>query len=155
MTMSVRDAISNLLESAGLRALLFGSTEEFWKSPRPDTPACLVLDVRLPGVNGLEFQGVLAKNGVCIPIIFITAHGDVPMTSRAIKAGAIDFLIKPFQKEELPAAVHSGLDRDRIRRDEQATVSVLQYRVEQLTSREREVMDWIFLSKVDEVIRIR
>jgi FixJ family two-component response regulator len=149
---SVRDAISNLLESVGLRAMLFGSTEEFWKSTRPDAPACLVLDVRLPGVNGLEFQEMLSKNSVSIPIIFITAHGDVPMTSRAMKAGAIEFLMKPFQKEELLAAVHNGLERDRIRRDEMAEVSVLQSRVEQLTTREREVMDLVVTGLINKEI---
>jgi FixJ family two-component response regulator len=140
---SVRDAISNLLESVGLRAKVFESTEAFCKAPRPDAPSCLVLDVKLPGVSGLEFQESLAKANVSIPIIFITAHGDVPMTSRAMKAGAIEFLMKPFQKEDLLAAVHHGLQKDRIRREEQAEVSILQSRVEQLTSREREVMDLV------------
>ena len=149
---SVRDAISNLLESVGLRARVFESTEEFWKAPRPDAPSCLVLDVRLPGVNGLEFQEHLAKAKVSIPIIFITAHGDVPMTSRAMKAGAIEFLMKPFQKEDLLAAVRHGLDRDRIRRDEQAEVSILQSRVEQLTSREREVMDLVVTGLINKQV---
>jgi FixJ family two-component response regulator len=149
---SVRDAISNLLESVGLRANLFESTEAFWKAPRPDAPSCLVLDVRLPGVNGLEFQDQLAKANVSIPIIFITAHGDVPMTSRAMKAGAIEFLMKPFQKEDLLAAVHHGLERDRILRDEQAEVSILQSRVEQLTSREREVMELVVTGLINKQI---
>lgn len=140
---SVRDAVSNLLESVGLCAKVFGSTEEFWKAPRPDAPSCLVLDVRLPGVSGLEFQELLAKNGVSIPIIFITAHGDVPMTSRAMKAGAIEFLMKPFQKNELLAAVHHGLERDSIRRGEQAEIAILKSRAEQLTLREWEVMDLV------------
>jgi len=149
---SVRDAISNLLESVGLQAKAFDSTEAFWKSARPNAPSCLVLDVRLPGVNGLEFQEQLAKAGVSIPIIFITAHGDVPMTSRAMKAGAIEFLMKPFQKEDLLAAVHHGLDRDRIRREEQAEVSILQSRAEQLTSREREVMDLVVTGLINKQI---
>ena len=149
---SVRDAISNLLEAVGLRAKLFASTEEFWKAPRPNGPSCLVLDVRLPGVSGLEFQEQLAKANLSIPIIFITAHGDVPMTSRAMKAGAIEFLMKPFQKEDLLAAVHHGLDRDRIRREEQAEVSILQSRVEQLTSREREVMDLVVTGLINKQI---
>jgi FixJ family two-component response regulator len=149
---SVRDAISNLLESVGLRAKVFESTEAFWKAQRPSAPSCLVLDVRLPGVGGLEFQEQLAKANVSIPIIFITAHGDVPMTSRAMKAGAIEFLMKPFQKEDLLAAVRHGLDRDRIRRDEQAEVSVLQARVEQLTSREREVMDLVVTGLINKQI---
>jgi FixJ family two-component response regulator len=149
---SVRDAISNLLESVGLRAKVFESTEAFWKAPRPDVPSCLVLDVRLPGVSGLEFQENLAKANVSIPIIFITAHGDVPMTSRAMKAGAIEFLMKPFQKEDLLAAVRHGLDRDRIRRDEQAEVSILQSRAEQLSSREREVMDLVATGLINKQI---
>lgn len=137
---SVRDAVSNLLESVGLRAQVFGSTEEFRKTPRPDAPSCLVLDVRLPGMNGIEFQEELKKTGIFIPIIFVTAHGDVPMTSRAMKAGAIEFLMKPFQKEELLAAIHNGLERDRLRREGQAELSVLHSRFEELTPREREVM---------------
>jgi len=149
---SVRDAIGNLLESVGLRAKMFGSTEEFWKAPRPNGPSCLILDVRLPGASGLEFQEQLAKAGVSIPVIFITAHGDVPMTSRAMKAGAIEFLMKPFQKEELLAAVRHGLERDRIQREEQAEVSILQSRVEQLTSREREVMDLVVTGLINKQI---
>ena len=138
---SVRDAISNLLESVGLRTKVFVSTEAFWKAPRPDVPSCIVLDVRLPGASGLEFQESLTKNGVSIPIVFITAHGDVPMASRAMKAGAIEFLMKPFQKEELLAAVHHGLEKDRLRRQAEAELSVLESRVAQLTQREREVRD--------------
>jgi len=137
---SVRDAVSNLLESVGLRAQVFGSTEEFRKTPRPDAPSCLVLDVRLPGMNGIEFQEDLKKTGIFIPIIFVTAHGDVPMTSRAMKAGAIEFLMKPFQKEELLAAIHNGLERDRLRREGQAELVILHSRFEELTPREREVM---------------
>jgi FixJ family two-component response regulator len=149
---SVRDAISNLLESVGLQAKVFESTEAFWKAQRPSAPSCLVLDVRLPGVSGLDFQEQLAKANVSIPVIFLTAHGDVPMTSRAMKAGAIEFLMKPFQKEDLLAAVHHGLDRDRIRRDAQAEVSVLRLRVDQLTSREREVMDLVVTGLINKQI---
>src|ERR1700685_4494988 len=110
---SIRDAVKSLLKSVGLRAEAFGSTEEFVKATRPDAPSCLVLDVRLPGMSGLDFQADLEKRGVRIPIIFITAHGDIPMTSRAMKAGAIEFLPKPFQKQELLDAIHQALDRDR------------------------------------------
>jgi RNA polymerase sigma factor (sigma-70 family) len=137
---SVRDAVSNLLESVGLRAQVFGSTEEFRKTPRPNAPSCLVLDVRLPGMNGIEFQEDLKRSGTFIPIIFVTAHGDVPMTSRAMKAGAIEFLMKPFQKEELLAAIHNGLERDRLRREGEAELVILHSRFEELTPREREVM---------------
>jgi FixJ family two-component response regulator len=137
---SVRDAVRALLNSVGFRAEVFGSTEDFAAFERPETPSCLILDVQLPGLTGLEFQEVLAQTGVRIPIIFVTAHGDVRMTSRAMKAGAIDFLTKPFQKDEFLGAVRSALRRDRARRKEQAEISVLTARQERLTAREREVM---------------
>jgi RNA polymerase sigma factor (sigma-70 family) len=140
---SVRDAVSNLLESVGLQARVFASAEEFRNAPQPEVPSCLVLDVRLPGLSGLEFQEALGKAGITIPIIFITAHGNVPMTSRAMKAGAIEFLMKPFQKEELLAAIHHGLERDRVRREAQAELSIAQSRFEELTPREREVMQLV------------
>jgi FixJ family two-component response regulator len=140
---SVREAVGNLLDSVGLQAQAFASAEEFLKVNRPGVPSCLVLDVRLPGRNGLEFQGLLEKEGVRIPIIFITAHGDIPMTSRAMKAGAVDFLPKPFQKHELLAAIRQALDRDRVRRKEQADTAGLRARFERLTTREREVMDLV------------
>jgi FixJ family two-component response regulator len=140
---SVRDAVGNLLDSLGLQAQTFASAEEFLKVNRPDAPSCLVLDVRLPGRNGLEFQDQLEKEGIRIPIVFITAHGDIPMTSRAMKAGAVDFLPKPFQKQELLAAIRQALDRDRVRRKEQADTAGLRARFELLTSREREVMDLV------------
>jgi FixJ family two-component response regulator len=149
---SVRDAISNLLESVGLATQVFASTEEFCNAPRPDAPSCLVLDVRLPGVNGLDFQESLDKAGIFIPIIFITAHGDVPMTSRAMKAGAIEFLMKPFQKEDLLAAIRQGLERDQIWREEHAQISFLRDRFEQLTSREREVMDLVVTGLINKQI---
>jgi FixJ family two-component response regulator len=140
---SVRDAISNLLESVGLRGETFASADEFLNAPRPEAPSCLILDVKLPGRNGLEVQEELEKVGIGIPIVFITAHGDVPMTSRAMKAGAVDFLAKPFQKKELLAAVHEALDRDRLRRNEHAELSRLRARVDTLSPREREVMDLV------------
>ncbi len=140
---AVRDAVSNLLESVGLHASVFGSTEEFWKAEKPEGPSCLILDVRLPGATGLEFQDTLVGRGMKIPIIFITAHGDVRMTSRAMKAGAVEFLMKPFQKAELLAAVHQGLERDRRRREAQAEIDVLLARARELTARETEVMDWV------------
>jgi FixJ family two-component response regulator len=149
---SVRDAISNLLESVGLEAKVFGSTEEFRNAPRPNSPGCLVLDVRLPGVNGLDFQESLQKAGIFIPIIFITAHGDVPMTSRAMKAGAVEFLMKPFQKEDLLAAIHQALERDRIWREEYAHISSLRDRFDQLTSREREVMELVVSGLINKQI---
>lgn len=137
---SIRDAVKSLLKSVGLRAEVFGSTEEFVHATRPQIPSCLVLDVRLPGMSGLEFQEELEKTGIRIPIIFVTAHGDIPMTSRAMKAGAIEFLPKPFQKQELLDAIHQALQRDRVLREEEAGLSKLRGRFEGLTEREREVM---------------
>ena len=137
---SVRDALSNLLDSVGLPALTFGSSEEFLSFTRPEVPSCLVLDAKLPGMSGPEFQEELKRTGIQIPIIFITAHGDVPMTRRVMKAGAVEFLTKPFQKDELLGAIRSALERDRSRREEQAVVDVLAGRYEKLTTREREVL---------------
>lgn len=140
---SVREALGNLLESVGFNTELFGSTEQFRSTARPDAPSCLVLDVRLPGANGLDFQQALERAGIFIPIIFITAHGDVPMASRALKAGAVEFLMKPFQKDELLAAIHQALERDRTQRIEYAEFAVLQSRFHELTSREREVLELV------------
>jgi FixJ family two-component response regulator len=140
---SVREAVGNLLESVGFDAQTFSSTEGFRNAPRPDAPSCLVLDIKLPGANGLDFQEALARAGISIPIIFITAHGDVPMTSRAMKAGAVEFLMKPFQKEDLLAAIDHALERDRVARQQDAELSVLRSRFAVLTAREREVMDLV------------
>jgi FixJ family two-component response regulator len=137
---SIRAAVKSLLKSVGLRSEAFGSTEEFVSMVRPDAPSCLVLDVRLPGMSGLDFQLELEKRGVRIPIIFITAHGDIPMTSRAMKAGAVEFLPKPFQKRELLDAIHQALERDRAFREEEAGLADLRSRFESLTEREQEVM---------------
>jgi FixJ family two-component response regulator len=137
---SVREAVENLLESVGFRSESFGSTEAFMHANRPDVPSCLLLDVRLPGLNGLDFQDVLEKSGTRIPIVFITAHGDIPMTSRAMKAGAVDFLTKPFQKQELLTAINQALDRDRAARKEESAISGLRSRFDKLTPRERDVM---------------
>ena len=152
---SVRDAIGNLLEAVGLRTKSFASTEAFWREPRPNVPSCLVLDVRLPGESGLEFQQKLIRHGVSVPIVFITAHGDVPMTSRAMKAGAIEFLMKPFQKDELLAAVRQGLDRDRVQREQQAELSVLKAKVAQLSQREREVMELVVTGLINKEVGAR
>ncbi|HTZ75292.1 MAG TPA: response regulator [Candidatus Aquilonibacter sp.] len=136
---SIRDSVRSLLKSMGIHAEVFGSTAEFMNATRPDVPSCLVLDVRLPGMNGLDFQNALENAGIHIPIIFITAHGDIPMTLRAMKAGAVEFLAKPFQKDELLAAIDVALARDRVRLQEQAEFSALQSRIEKLASRERDV----------------
>lgn len=146
---SIRDSVRSLLKSVGFHAEAFGSAEEFMKAERADAPSCLVLDVRLPGKNGLDFQDEMERAGLQIPIIFITAHGDIPMTLRAMKAGAVEFLSKPFQKEDLLAAIEQALARDRSRRDGQAQLDVFQSRMEKLASKEREVFfDIAVLSKM-------
>ncbi len=137
---AVRVAVKDLLESVGLRAETFTSGREFLKAARADVPSCLILDVRLPGVSGLEFQRELTAANVEIPVIFITGHGDIPMTVQAMKAGAVDFLTKPFRDQELLDAIHKAVERDRARREEQAGVEDLRKRYEELTPREREVM---------------
>lgn len=140
---SVRSAICNLLESVGLRSQSFDSTEGFLHAQRPEVSSCLVLDVKLPGMGGLELQEALNKAGIQIPIVFITAHGDIPMVRKAMKAGAVEFLTKPFQKKELLAAIQHALDRDRARRNEEAAISGLQSHFAALSLREREVMELV------------
>ena len=136
----VRASIQDLLESVGLRSVSFGTAEEFLRGERPDGPSCLVLDVRLPGVNGLDFQGRLADAGIQIPIIFVTGHGDIPMTVKAMKSGAVEFLTKPFRDRDLLDAIRQALDRDQARRRQQASLAELRGRYQALTAREREVM---------------
>jgi FixJ family two-component response regulator len=137
---AVRAAIQGLLKSVGLRSEAFGTAQEFLRSNRPDGPSCLVLDVRLPGISGLDFQRELADAGVRIPIIFITGHGDIPMTVKAMKSGAVEFLTKPFRDQDLLDAIHQALDRDRVMLQQQSELSELRKRHESLTAREREVM---------------
>src|SRR6202022_4295630 len=137
---ALRESIQGLLKSAGLRSEVFGAAQEFLSTKRPDGPSCLVLDVRLPGVNGLDFQHDLANVGVQIPIIFITGHGDIPMTVKAMKSGAVEFLTKPFRDQDLLDAIHQALDRDRVTRQHQNELSELRKHYETLTVREREVM---------------
>ena len=137
---SVRDAVKRLIASVGLRVQAFGSTREFLSSQRTEGPACLVLDVRLPDVSGLELQRELAEANVHIPIIFITGHADVPMTVRAMKAGAVEFLTKPFRGQELLDAVQEAIAKDRIARNERLQMSDLRGRYELLTPREQEVL---------------
>ena len=136
----VRAAIHGMLKSVGLHSVTFGAPEEFLHSKRPNGPSCLVLDVRLPGVNGLDFQRELANAGVRIPIIFITGHGDIPMTVKAMKSGAVEFLTKPFRDQDLLDAVYQALERDRLARQQQSELAELRNRYESLTAREREVM---------------
>ena len=139
----VRASIEGLLKSVGLRSTCFGTAQEFLLKDRPDGPSCLVLDVRLPGVNGLDFQRELVDAGVRIPIIFITGHGDIPMTVKAMKSGAVEFLTKPFDDQQLLDAIHQALDRDRERRQQQGELVELRRLYETLTPREHEVMDLV------------
>ena len=136
----LRAAIQGMLKSVGLRSETFGTTQEFLQSKRPDVPSCLVLDVRLPGVNGLDFQRQLADAGIQIPIIFVTGHGDIPMTVKAMKSGAVEFLTKPFEDQDLLDAIQQALDRDRLRRRQQNNFAGLRKCYEALSAREREVM---------------
>ncbi len=136
----VRTSIQGLLKSVSLRSEAFGTAREFLGIKRPDGPSCLILDVRLPGVNGLDFQRELADAGILIPIIFITGHGDIPMTVKAMKSGAVEFLTKPFRDQELLDAIHQALDRDRAMRQRQSEFAELRERYESMTTRQREVM---------------
>jgi FixJ family two-component response regulator len=137
---SLRDALSSLLRSVGLRVELFGSAPELLQTKLPDVASCLVLDIRLPKRSGLDFQSELAKANIDIPIIFITGHGDVPMSVRAMKAGAVDFLIKPFRDQDLLDAVAIALERDRKRREESKGLEEIKGLFEKLTPREKQVM---------------
>jgi FixJ family two-component response regulator len=140
---AVRSSLSSLLRSVGLQATTFSSAAEFLSSHKPDVPSCLVLDVRLPGIGGIEFQAELAKANIRLPIIFITGHGDIPMTVRAMKAGAVEFLTKPFHDQDLLDAVRVGLDRDGERREREQARSGVVGAYETLTSREKEVFSLV------------
>ena len=137
---SMRDSLQDLLQSVGMEARVFKSTQEFLRAERPDTPGCLVLDVRLPGQSGLDFQRTLAESGIDLPIVFISGHGDIPMSVRAMKAGAVEFLVKPFRDQDLLDAIQGGIERDRSRRGDAALVAQLRERFVSLTEREREIM---------------
>jgi FixJ family two-component response regulator len=137
---SVRASIQGLLKSASVRSESFGTAEEFLRRKRPDCPSCLILDVSLPGVNGLDFQRQLGDAGIQIPIIFITGHGDIPMSVKAMKSGAVEFLTKPFHDRDLLEAIRQALDRDRVTRQQQSSLAELRKRYNALTPREREVM---------------
>ncbi len=136
----MRESLQNLLRSVGLRVEAFASAQEFLRSTRPDVPGCLVLDVRLPGLSGLDLQQRLAEVDMDIPIIFITGHGDIPMTVQAMKAGAVEFLTKPFRDQELLDAIHQALARDRHAREQRAQSEALRRRYRTLTPRERDVL---------------
>ena len=139
----LRQAIQDLVESVGLRAESFASGEDFLRAKRMNRPSCLVLDVRLPQMSGLDFQQRLTETGIQIPIIFITAHGDIPMSVRALKSGALEFLTKPFRDQDLLDAIHQALERDRVAREQQSEIHNLQERVRTLTPREQEVMNLV------------
>ena len=137
---SMRESLSDLFQSVGMNTVLFGSASEFLQSKLPEVPSCLVLDIRLPGVSGLDFQAQLANANINIPVIMITGHGDIPMSVRAMKAGAVDFLTKPFRDQDMLDAVGHAIDRDRKRRENELESADLRARFTQLTPREREVM---------------
>ena len=149
---SVRRAIKRLVESEGLRVELFGSAPEFLQGRRPDAPSCLVLDIKLPGITGLDFQHQLSEAGIRIPIIFITGHGDIPMTVRAMKAGAVEFLTKPFRDKALLDAIQIALERDRARRHEESEVAVLKERFDSLTPREQEILRLVVSGRLNKQI---
>jgi len=149
---AVREALADLFQSVGLGVETYSSTDEFLRRGAPEQPSCLVLDVRLPGLSGLDFQAELTKADVRVPVIFITGHGDIPMTVRAMKAGAVEFLTKPFRDQELLDAVQRGLALDRARRDEQRPIAELQARFKTLTAREQEVISFVSVGLMNKQI---
>lgn len=151
---SMRHSLDSLLRSVGHEVRLFSSAPEFMQAVRGDAPGCILLDVRLPGMSGLAFQQELTKAGVALPIIFITGHGDVPMTVRAMKAGAIEFLTKPFDDQVLLDAIHVALERDRVRRRDDASLAMLRGRYDALTERERQVMGHVAAGRVNKRIAV-
>ena len=148
----VRGSVQGLLKSVGLRSEAFGTAEGFLHAKRPDVPSCIVLDVSLPGISGLDFQRELAAAGVQIPIVFITGHGDIPMSVKAMKSGAVEFLTKPFQDTDLLDAIRQALDRDRAARQERRKLAEVRKHFETLTAREREVMGLVVSGKLNKQI---
>lgn len=148
----VRSAIQGMLRSVGLRSETFGTPQEFLRSKRVDGPSCLVLDVRLPGISGLDLQRELTQAGIKIPIIFITGHGDIPMSVKAMKSGAVEFLTKPFRNQDLLDAIHQALERDRLIREHESELGELRERYQSLTPREREVMSLVVSGKMNKEI---
>jgi FixJ family two-component response regulator len=149
---AIRESLGSLLRSVGLEVKLLASVPEFLKSGHPDAPTCLVLDVRLPGRSGLDFQRELTAANIHVPIIFITGHGDIPMSVQAMKGGAIEFLTKPFRDQDLLDAIQLGLARDRARREEEQSLAALRERFETLTPREREVMAQVARGRLNKQI---
>jgi FixJ family two-component response regulator len=149
---AIRKAIDRLLRSVGLRVALFESAQEFRQSNRPDAPSCIVLDVRLPGQSGLNLQRDLAAADIRVPVIFISAHGDIPMSVRAMKAGAVEFLTKPFHDQDLLDAIEVALEKDRARRAEDKLTAELRERLDTLTARERQVMQLVVAGRLNKQI---
>jgi len=149
---SVREGLMDLIHSLGMKAKVFTSAQEFLQHKRPDTPACLVLDVRLPGLSGLDLQRQLSQSGQPIPIIFITGHGDIPMSVRAMKEGAVEFLTKPFRDQDLLDAIHQALKADRAAREQRAKAAELRRRYDSLTPREGEVMQLVIAGMLNKQI---
>ena len=149
---AVREALESLIASVGLRVTTFGSAKEFLDHRRPEAPACVVLDVRMPGLSGLDAQRALATAGISIPIIFVTGHGDVPMSVQAMKAGAIEFLTKPFRHQQLLDAIAQAIERDRGHRDRRAEMETLQKRYDSLTPREHDVMRLVVTGRLNKQI---
>jgi FixJ family two-component response regulator len=137
---SVREALSDLFQSVGLMVEVYASAQEFLKNERPEGPGCLVLDVRLPGKSGLDFQQELSAANINLPIVFLTGHGDIPMSVRAMKAGAVEFLTKPFREQDLLDAVQTAIERDRVNREDQKLVAMLRQRFASLTPREQSIL---------------
>jgi FixJ family two-component response regulator len=149
---SMRLALEDLVSTVGLEVHAFAAPQEFLQSKLPDAPACLVLDVRLPGMSGLTFQKELAKKGLALPVIFITGHGDIPMSVRAMKAGAVEFLSKPFHDQDLLDAIHAAIERDRKRRREAVRLAELRERFAMLSERERQIMTLVVIGRANKQI---
>ena len=149
---SMRGALEDLVGSVGLQVRPFASPQDFLQSKLPDAPGCLVLDVRLPGMSGLTFQKELARLGVALPVIFITGHGDIAMSVRAMKGGAVEFLTKPFHDQELLDAIHTAIERDRERRREAVLVAELRERYATLTERERQIMTLVVVGRANKQV---
>ena len=149
---SVRCGVEDLLRSVGLEVESFGSAQEFLARKRQDTLGCIVLDIRLPGASGLEFHRTLAESGIHLPVIFISGHGDIPMSVRAFKSGALEFLTKPLKEQELLDAVQAGIERDRVRREQAKLVDELRERFSSLTSREQEVLALVITGRPNKQI---
>ncbi len=149
---SMRGALEDLVSSVGLEVRAFATPQEYLGSPQPNAPGCLVLDVRLPGMSGLTFHKELAREGIALPVIFITGHGDIPMSVRAMKAGAVEFLTKPFHDQDLLDAIHAAIDRDRRGRHEAVHLAELRERLATLSERERQIMSLVVIGRANKQI---